>query len=292
MLQLGEMAGGIRVHHNVFFLGALAYRAPFSGDGQDNGAQLMYRRGKNEIDHNVIIGGAHSDLIVLGSTLAGETPAVAPALLPVPGDELSIHHNYVAGMRWRGIYLAPRGDTVTKVRFANNLFRGSDQTYETDSRALSPSYYLHIEWGFGAGSAKAPVFVEANTYDGPQKFISFLTAINGTADTVTATGNQQLAFADVPFVDSGLPMGTDPRRVTRWAAKYRYGSHDGEAIPYAAGDLVTAGDEHLYRAKTATKDPTDPRTSPAVWEDLGVPKDDLRQSCEGPLAGLGLLDSK
>ena len=109
-VQLGQLAGHARVHHNVFGPAAIDWRDAFQ-PFQDGNLQLSVRGGRIEVRDNVFLGSAGSMVLLFA--------------LPVEGDNerenagVTIERNYFDGMRHLGMYIndkSPAADELPRRR--------------------------------------------------------------------------------------------------------------------------------------------------------------------------------
>lgn len=277
LFQLGQVGGGSDIHHNVFFLGALDWKSPFQAF-QDNAVQLSPRQGSLRFRNNIVIGGAGSMLNMHGANVAGDVHAA--------GDLVEFSDNYFSHSRHFGPYLGRLNDGVTRYRFARNRFTDVVFAYdELDPDAVDYDQIFRL--GSGGAANTSPIEIVDNQWDGPQRFINNWTDPNQTVGTVSASGNVHAPVPDVAFVDSGVPADFDYFLIEQWGDT----TPGGAPIVYQPGDYATYQGV-LYRNIAAQAgDGERPDLTPATWQALPLPPDDLRLAADSPVRGVGLLDS-
>jgi hypothetical protein len=267
MVQLGQLAGGGDIHHNVFAFGALDWKNPF-GPYQDNGAQFGVRWGSVAIHHNIFIGGASTFFQLFPQPRDGD-PHVA-------GDEVRFHDNYFSDSRNMGAYLHNYSDGVTAYRFDGNVFR--DIVFEYDE--LGPAA-TDPNTVFRTFNTSVPFVFADNRWSGPQ---SLLDPVGGNA---ALSGNvHEASIPSVVFVDWGLPPALDPSRLETWTAA----TSDGAPVFYSQGDFVMHVGA-LYRCiASGSHTGAEPTANPAIWQLQPAPADDVRLAISSPHQQVGLLD--
>ena len=276
LIQLGQLGPGNEIHHNVFALGALDWKAPFQ-QWQDNGAQIGVRYGDNEIHHNVFVGAAGSLLSWFGQARDGDDPQ--------PGDRFHVYDNYFSHTRGLVAYLGGVDDGVSEWRFERNRFRAV--SFQRDE-VYDDSDYGHL---FRVGGIEEATisFLDNTWEDGAGDLHSRSADPNTTVGNITGSGNTTVsAIAPYPFVDLGLDPAMDFLRVELWTEQATVGRQ--EAVSYTTGDIaIVAG--VMYEALQDSSGAWPPE-HPDSWRPLPLPADDVRVSRGSDHEGIGLLDTR
>jgi len=274
LLQVGQLGPGNEIHHNVFALGALDWKAPFQV-WQDNGAQVGVRHGSVAIHHNVFIGAADSLLSFFGQLEVGDDAQ--------PGDLVHVHDNYYSHGRGRGAFLGGNTDLNSEWRFERNTFRSMvyqrDEVYE----AVEEDFVFKL----GNIVDQTVTFFDNTWEDASKQLHNRGPDGNQTYGTVTGSGNVIDTIAPYPFVDLGLDPAMDFMRVELWTDEATVGRF--EPVAYEVGDMAVV-DGALYEALSGNTG-VFPPDNPAVWSPLPSPKDDVRVLRGSDFAGIGLLDT-
>jgi hypothetical protein len=274
LLQLGQLGPGNEIHHNVFALGALDWKAPFQA-WQDNASQVGVRHGSTEIHHNVFIGAADSLLSFFGQLAEGD--------ITQAGDLVHVHDNYYSHGRMRGAYLGGNIDLTSEWRFERNTFRA--MVYQRDE------VYDSVDEGFvyklGSLGDQAVSFLD-NTWEDPTVQLHNQGADpNQTYGSVVGSGNSIATVVPYPFVDMGLDPTMDFMRIEMWTDQATVGRL--EPVSYEVGDIAIV-DGVLYEALLGSTDAFPP-DNPQTWAVLPPLKDDVRVLRGSDFAGIGLLDT-
>ena len=275
LLQVGQLGPGNDIHHNVFALGALDWKAPFQ-PWQDNASQVGVRHGSADIHHNVFMGAADSLLSFFGQLETEDGT--------LPGDVVHVHDNYYSHGRCRGAYLGGAFDSNSEWRFERNTFRA--MVYQRDE------VYDAVDEGFvfklGSIGDQQVTFLDNTWEDSAQQLHNLGLDANQTYGAVTGSGNAVGTIAPYPFVDLGLDPAMDFMRIEHWTDQTAVGRL--EPVFYETGDIaIVAG--VLYQAVAGNSDVCPP-DNPAVWTVLPAPKDDVRVQRGGDFDGIGLLDTQ
>ena len=272
-LQIGQVTGGVNVHHNVFGPSAIDWRAAFQRY-QDGNFQVGARSGRFEIHHNVLLGGAGAMFSMFGALVEGDDTADT--------DEVYVHDNYLAHVRSLGAYMNSREHTSLTFRLEGNAIRGDH--YDYDEVYSSDTEPNHL-WRVGTGDTR--VEVRDNRFDSDRQLISSLPDEgNGESGMVTGSGNARGAVAPLAFRDAGLPADFDYLRLEMWTDVASLG---GDApVAYDEGDLVM----HRavpYRCRVATcAAGLVPPEHAEAWEELPPFPDDVRTMPGSEYAGIGI----
>lgn len=269
--QFGNLGDNCRIHHNVFLLGALAWKNPFQSF-QDGGIQLSHREGSASFDHNIVIGGASNNMILFNPDVAGDSHQ--------PGDLLSINNNYFAYSRNTGVYIHSSSHADKTVAFEGNYF--SKVVFSYDELNTNAFDHQLIIRSFNQVN---PIVLADNSYAeqvGQDFFAGF--------SNITANNNQSQAINEVPFYNVGWPGMGDYFSMEIWTAV----DINNQPIEYQEDDLVV----HLgliYEAQRAFDYAIDAQLSPdqasqADWVLKPAMADDVRQLSGGEFADMGLLD--
>ena len=269
--QFGNLGNNCRIHHNVFLLGALAWKKPFQ-NYQDGGIQLGHREGSASFDHNVVIGGASNYLILFNPDVAGD--------IHQPGDVLSLNNNYFAYSRSTGIYIHASSHDTKVVELVDNYF--SKVVFSYDELNPGATNNQRIIRSFNQLN---PITLADNFYD-EEPGQSFYSGY----PNITANNNQSQAINQLHFYQSGFPGNGDYFSLEIWAA-IDINSHH---IKFAAGDLVMHRGL-LYQAQRAFDYAIDAHTSPdqaspGDWLLKPTMADDVRQLIGSEFDSIGLLD--
>ena len=269
LIQIGQVGGDTRIHHNVFMLGALDWKDPFQGY-QDNASQLASRQGSVEIDHNIFIGGADSMLNFHPQEVEGDVHQA--------GDRVHVHDNYYSHGRHLGTFVGSNSDGKTVYRFENNVYREMVFSYDE----LYPGKAPHNEHFRVNHNQINTVEIIGNTWDGP-------TAIASNLPNVITEGNVNGPSDPVAFHDAGFEPDFDFFRVEMWGAKS--GIQQNAPIDYEPGDYVVH--KGLFYRCIATESHTNrpPQDHPDTWELLPSLPDDVRLAPGSPHGAVGLLDT-
>ncbi len=270
-VQLGQVGRGSEIHHNVFFLGALSWKNPF-GPFQDNGGQLGVREGEVSIHHNLFIGGAATFFQFFPQPRDGDTH--------LPGDTVSVDHNYFSHSRNFGSYIHAQSDLITQYIFADNWIREINFHYDELDAGASDNNAV-----FRTFNNDSPMSFTDNTWSGPQVLLQ------ASGSNAVETGSVHMAeITPVRFMDSGFPADFDYHRIENWTDV----DIDGDPVTYATGDYVFDNDQPgggtLYQALSSNTDKA-PADHPEIWQAMPAPADDLRLHPLSPFQGFGLLDT-
>jgi hypothetical protein len=275
-LQLGQLGTGTNVHHNVFALSAIDWKAAFQ-PWQDNNTQIAVRYGRGAIHHNIFIGAAGSMISFFGQVREGDVHAA--------GDGLTLHDNYYSSFRGLGTYLGGDPDGVSAYRFERNVFRAfSWQRQEVYPQESAPRHLFRV------ALTQNPVVLQDNRFDMSFDLTNRFAGENGASGNVVATGNTRGVVAPVAFNDFGFPPDFDYLRVELWTATCSRCSDPSTPVYYQPGDYVLHHGVLYRNISGGPVTQTVPGTAPQVWESLGFPPDDVRLAPGSPYQGLGLLD--
>ena len=271
-IQVGQIGGGVRIHHNVFGPSAIDWRDSFQ-DFQDGNLQLAIREGTLEVDHNVFLGAAGSMLGLFGAEVAGDGP----------GDLVHVHDNYFAHTRNLWGYINNTALSGARYRYENNRFRGFH--FDRDEVYDSATPYGHLLRIF---NSETTIELVDNTWEGEVELTNRLTGGNGDDGNVTGSGNVNGPVAPIAFRDLGVPADFDFHDLEWWAATASRG--DGSGIIYQEGEIVF----HHGLPYRCSDDPCGaglvPPDNPATWEALPAFADDVRLAQGSPHPDIGLLD--
>jgi len=257
-LQIQNLGDGVEVHHNVFAFAALRWRYNELGKYQDNNSQVQVRAGSIALHHNIFLGGAATLLNFFSGPEAGDADR-----------SVTFSENYFADALSLGAYLGGTSGDGSTYTFAKNHLRGFDFGYaDLDPAATDPGVIFRKGSNF-----TSPIVFDGNTWEGPKKLIDGLSAPNGTAGSVTATGNVNGPVAPIELVSSGLPSGVPTRALEEWAPKATV-APGSPAIVYKPGDFVMHNAEMFECIKENSE--MAPPDHPEAWKKLPAPVDDVR----------------
>jgi hypothetical protein len=269
--QFGNLGDNSRIHHNVFLLGALAWKNPFQ-IYQDGGIQLGHREGSGSFDHNIVIGGASNNLILFNHDFAGD--------IHQQGDAFEISNNYFAYSRNTSVYIHSQSDPVKEVVFDNNYF--SKVVFSYDELNSNATDHQRIIRSFNQNN---PIFLTDNIYDN-QAGQSFYSGYSN----ITATNNQSQAINGIDFYQLGWPGQGDYFTMEIWTAI----DIQNNPVQFESGDVVL----HLGLIYEAMRDfdyATETAITPDIanqqdWQPKPVMADDVRQLVGSEFIDMGLLD--
>ncbi|MEM9556835.1 MAG: hypothetical protein AAGC60_21425 [Acidobacteriota bacterium] len=265
-LQVGQLADGSTIHHNVIAFGAIDWKNPFQ-NFQDNNTQYATRGGDTSVHHNLVVGGASHFLILFGQDRAGDPHD--------PSHVAAFEDNYFSHVRNVGVYVHSSADATTTYRFARNAFRAIDFQYDE----LDPGATNH-QRVFRIFNVDNPIELVDNRWQGSQQLYA------AAGSNVVATGNVNEAIPAVHFVDWGLPAGFDPLRLETWTDVTIH----GDPVVYTEGDIVSHLGDLYLNVEPGTHTNKLPPDHPITWQPLPPPADDYRLAPTSPFQGLGLLD--
>jgi hypothetical protein len=269
-LQIQQLGEGSHVHHNVMAFAALHWLDNDLGPYQDNNAQVHTRAGTILIEKNVFVGGAGTLLSFFSGPESGDA-----------GRNVTFQDNYFAESSDLAGYLNGTSGAESSYTFKNNfisrLVFGYDKVEPT---ATPPSAAFGVN-----GKFASPVLFEANTWDFDLHILPGIAGTDGTSGLLTAKGNTKGAVAPLGFVNAGYPAGAPVRALTVWSALATR-APGSPVIHYKPGDVVM-DDAELYRC-TADSENEPPRSTPAKWEKLALPADDVRVAPGSPYASMGV----
>lgn len=269
--QFGNLGDNSRIHHNVFLLGALAWKNPFQ-NYQDGGIQLGHREGSGSFDHNIVIGAASNNLILFNPDVAGDNH--------LPGDVFEISDNYFAYSRNTGVYIHSQSDPVKEVVFSNNYFSRVEFSYD-ELNSNAPNHQRIIR----SFNQNNPIYLTDNFYDN-EAGQSFYTGYSN----ITASNNQSQAINDINFYQLGWPGQGDYFTMEIWTGE----DINNQPVQYQTGDLVV----HLgliYAAMRNFDYASETVITPDIageqnWRLKPAMADDVRQLVGSEFADRGLLD--
>jgi hypothetical protein len=273
-IQLGQLAGHVEVHHNVFGPSAIDWRAAFQRY-QDGNLQISVRSGTVDVHHNVFLGGAGSQGSLFGALVDGDAHAAE--------DRVWIHDNYFAHFRSLFTYVASRGLAPMTWRFERNAIRGYRFDYDEVYDGAAPAELVRV------GDAETVVELVDNRLD-----VEGLRLCGGISDldgngangNRSGSGNVRGDVPPVRFRDAGLPADFDYLDLEMWTAEATLGRRG--PVSYPRGTIVT----HLGVPYRCEADPCAPGlvpdASPAAWTALPSFPDDVRLAPDSPHAGVGL----
>lgn len=271
-IQVGQIGGGVRIHHNVFGPSAIDWRDSFQAF-QDGNLQLAIRAGSLEVDHNIFLGAAGSMLGLFGAEVADDGP----------GDLVHIHDNYFAHTRNLWGYINNTVLPSARYRYENNLFRGFH--FDRDEVYGDATPYGHLLRIF---NSETPIELIGNTWEGEVALTNRLTGGNGSDSNVTGTDNVNGPVAPIAFRDLGVPADYDFHDLEWWAATASRG--DGSGIIYEQGEIVFHDGLPYRCAATPCEAGLVPPANPETWDSLPAFGDDVRLAQDSPHAGIGLMD--
>jgi len=260
-LQIQDIGPGSEIHHNVMAFAALHWRDNELGDYQDGNAQIAIREGEVSFHHNVFVGGASALGSFWSQPQAGDGPRT-----------VTFHDNYLADVRNRAFYFGGSSEAGSSFAFTDNFVRGLEFSYDIDPGATPPVAVFRL-----AGAIGGDVSFTGNHWEGD------LDLVEGGMGPQQAD-NVQGPVEPIAFVDSGYP--DEPiLRLEAWTASSTL-APGNPPRNYVAGDLVTY-DAQLYRCITDNTGQVPPQ-SPAAWELLPPPADDLRVQPGSAYEGFGI----
>lgn len=265
-LQVGQLGADCEIHHNVLGPGAIRWRSAFA-DYQNGNVQYGQRYGSSSFHHNIVIGTGDLFVEFFPQPVSGDTHGQS--------DEVVFSDNYFSDSSLSGVYTHADQNSVT-VRFESNVFRGFSFDYDE----VYPDQ-AEPEAIFAVGSnTQNPHLLRNNRHDSPYLFIQWV------FDSVTEENNVQGSVPRPTFRDFMLPEVEEDFRQVEWWTDGVTRHPSMPARTYAAGELVMHGGR-LYRALRASTGVT-PSGSASDWEDLGLPRDDVRLSAGSAHQGLGV----
>lgn len=277
-IQIGQMGDGIQVYNNIFGPGAIGWRSAFQ-KYQDKNLQIGHREGVIDIHHNVFIGAADSLIYLNGVNIAGDTHKA--------GDGVHIHDNYIAHTGWLGGYIV--STTPQSVhRVENNYIRGyrfyRDEVYAD----VEATHFFRLN----QGPAAISMVFNDNQFDLPNhlKFVSAISNVdgNGTAGTVSGSGNVRSTVAPIEFVDFGVPSTFDYSRIEYWTEKATV-VDDEPPVSYEQDDIaIYAGVPYSCKLAQCASGLIPPN-NPATWQELPLFVDDVQLAPNSPYKGIGLF---
>ena len=256
-LQVQNLGDGTEIHHNAVAFAALDWRAAFQ-NYQDNNAQVQVRSGAIRVHHNAFVGAAANLLLLFSGPEGSDGPRT-----------VTFEDNHFADTLSLGAYLGGTSGPGSSYAFRRNAFRGLDFGYDS-LVPTAPNYGVVFR---AAATFTSPVTVVDGEWEGAAHLAAGLASGDGAAGIFTATGNRNGAVVPFAFADTGLPDGTPTRRLELWTDRATL-APGMPAMTYAPGALVMY-DAELYRCRVANSGQVPP-TSPASWEHLPLPVDDLR----------------
>lgn len=271
-IQLGQLAGETKVHHNVFGPAAIDWRDAFQ-TWQDNNFQIGIREGHLRVYNNVFLGSAGSMISLFAK--------------PVEGDEsadnigITMTDNYFNGMRSLAMFINPEHLDGMSYLFENNSFGG--YRFDRDEVYSSATQYDHF---FRTFNSDTPISFINNSWYGPETMTMTIDN-NGSADNITATGNNNAEPEAINFVDSGLPEGLHILDVEMWTDRASLG--DNVAVDYQQGDLVTYLGIAYQCALEVCESGNVPTQATEVWTELGYLPDDVRVTPGSSWQHIGIM---
>lgn len=266
-LQIQDLGDGTHVHHNTFISGGLHWLDNGLGRYQDNLLQMLVREGQIEIDHNVFIDGAGTLLNFFSSPEADQGD----------GDRhVTFHDNYWADAIDLGGYLNGTADANSSFTFDGNTFRDLTFGYTpADPSATDPGVIFSHN-----PPVMAPITFSNNHVQGDKPLMA-------PGPTVTLTNNAADDPPAIELVGDDVVWSGPGKHLTAWAPVATVDASK-PTVQYRAGDLVTDGDgPTLYRC-TADSQNEKPSTTPAKWQALPAPSDDVRVKPGTTYAGYGV----
>lgn len=274
--QIGQLGEGCEIHHNVFAMGALDWKDPFS-QYQDGGVQLGFRYGSSSFHHNVVIGAAGTMIAFFPQPREGDPHA--------EGDVVRMHDNYFSSTRNLGGYLFPDHDGVTAYEWERNVFRDLVYSYDEIDEGAAPPGSVLLTF-----NESAPFSFLDNTWEGDLDFLNRLPTGEGTSENFTGSGNTNATVPPVSFVDfMGWPEGTEVFRLEEWAATS--GPLGGAPVVYEPGDFVMFDGDLYECVADAPHSGLVPPENPDTWALRAPPTDDVRLAPGSAHASVGLLDA-
>ncbi len=273
-LQLGQLAGRIEVHNNVFGPSAIDWRAAFQRY-QDGNVQISVRGGTVDVHHNVFLGGAGSQNSLFGEAVGGDAHDAA--------DRVWIHDNYYAHHRALFTYVNTRELAPMTFRFERNTMRGFRFDYDQVYGGTAPADLVRV------GTGDTVVELIDNRFD--VEGVDLCSAIsdpdgNGSGGSSSGSGNVRGEVEPIAFLDAGLPADFDYLDLELWTDVATLG---GDApVSYAHGVIAM----HLGVPYRCDADPCAPGLvppeHPEAWTELPPFPDDVRLAPSSPHAGVGI----
>lgn len=274
-IQMGQLGGTNKVHHNVFGPAAIDWRASFQ-NFQDNNFQIGMREGALDVHHNLFLGSAGSMLSFFRAEVSGDATDA--------NSGLHFHDNYLDGMRNLGMYANNVSLPGMTHRFENNTFRGF--RFERDEVYADSTPYGYLLRIINDGT---PFELVDNRWEGDVDLANRIADGNSTDGNLSGSGNVKGATEAVSFVNAGLEENFDMLRLEMWTDVAERGSNQPVTYPQ---NMLVMHDGEAYRCLL---DPCPagalPPESPGTWEALGALPDDVRILPGSAYEGYGLTPS-
>lgn len=258
-IQLGQLSGTTKVHHNVFGPAAIDWRDAFQV-WQDNNIQISIREGDLQVYNNVFLGSADSMISLLANQVEGDSSS--------ENVGVTISNNYFYGIRNLGMYMNSESLDGMAYQLEENYFGG--YRYDRDEVYTSSSEYGYL---FKIQNSENSIFLTENTWYGPTNFTNGIED-NGINDNVTATDNLNIEPESITFVDSGLPDGFHILDLEMWAETASLG--DDQPIDYDEGDIVMYLGSAYQCEEVTCESGNTPPDAPEMWIELDPFSDDVR----------------
>jgi hypothetical protein len=272
-IQLGQLSGHTRVHHNVFGPSAIEWRSAFQGF-QDFNFQIGLRAGHLEVWQNVFLGGAGSVLSIFAQERAGDDTS--------QNVGITFRDNVLFGHRWLVAYINPTVLPQMMYRFEGNHIgqarHDREQVYPADT---------NLQHLFRVASAEQPVRFERNTWDGAPSLTSRYAGSDGIGGATVGTGNVKQEPAPPEFVNSGYPAGHHPLDIEIWTPAATLGNQ--AAVSYPRGMIVMYRGAPYQCERELCLPSERPDMSPAAWRTLPMFADDVRIAPGSEYDGVGLV---
>jgi hypothetical protein len=272
-IQIGQLAGDIEVHHNVFGPSAIDWRAAFQRY-QDGNLQIGARSGTVDVHHNVFLGGAGSQGSIFGALVEGDTHA--------PSDRVWIHDNYYSSYRSLFAYVNTR-EAPMVYRFERNFMRGHRDDY-AEVYAGAPATAI-----ISVGTSTTAVEAVDNRFDIPDlDLVSHIADPdgNGSGMASSGSGNTRGTVEPITFRDAGLPSDFDWLELEMWTDIATRGGN--VPVTYPRDRIVM----HLGIAYRCAVDTCAagavPPENPEVWTALPQFPDDVRTAPSTVYSDIGM----
>lgn len=271
-IQLGQLAGETKVHHNVFGPAAIDWRDAFQ-TWQDNNFQIGIREGHLQVYNNVFLGSAGSMISLFGQAIDGDESS--------DNIGITMTDNYFNGIRSLGMFINPDHLDGMSYLFENNSFGG--YRFDRDEVYSSATQYDHF---FRTFNSDTPISFISNTWNGPETMTMTIDN-NGSEDNITATDNINAEPESISFVDSGLPEGLHILDIEMWTETASLG--DDVAVDYQQDDVVMYLGIAYQCALEVCESGNIPSDTAEVWTELGYLADDVRVTPSSTWQHIGLM---
>ncbi|SMF65732.1 hypothetical protein SAMN02745866_04224 [Alteromonadaceae bacterium Bs31] len=257
-IQLGQLGGHNKVHHNVFGPAALDWRAAFQ-TYQDNNFQVGIREGFLHVYNNIFIGSAGSSISFFANSVEGDKTE--------NNIGVSFEKNYFTAIRSLGMYMNKSALPNMSYRFSQNTFGG--YRYMRDE-VYNSSPYGHL---LRIANTTTPIELNENTWSGPQQFTNSLEN-NGVSNNISSSNNSNSEPEALSFVNSGLPDAYDYLSLEMWTETSTLGEKN--AVDYKQEDVVTHMGQPYRCAVTVCTSGAVPSEREDLWSPLAPLADDVR----------------